>query len=143
MKRAFRTIYKLYILLKFLLNIKRKGSFFLSKSLIAVLGAGKGTWGHINRLIAEEEWSKVLLVSNEWGQQNFSAAKPVEWVLVNNRSGFEVLKNAILEKLPEDEICVSLVSGSGKEHIAMLVALKETKKPYKLVILTGQGTKYY
>ncbi|MDD5148025.1 MAG: hypothetical protein PHH08_01005 [Candidatus ainarchaeum sp.] len=115
----------------------------MSKSLVAVLGAGKGTWGHVNRLIAEEEWKSIVLISNEWGQQNFSAAKPAEWVLVNNRSGFEVLKNAILEKLPGDEICVSLVSGSGKEHMAVIAALKEAKKDYKLVILTGQGTKYY
>ncbi|MBN1940972.1 MAG: hypothetical protein JW772_02205 [Candidatus Diapherotrites archaeon] len=118
----------------------------MGKSLLAVLGAGKGTWGHINRLISEETWDSILLISNEWGQQNFKPAeeaKGIEWVLVNNRSGFEVIKNAIMEKLPSNEICVSLVSGSGKEHMAVLAALRESKKEYKLVILTGDGTKYY
>jgi len=117
----------------------------LGKTLIAILGIGRGTWGHVNRLISEEEWEKILLISNDWGQQNFSAVKPekCEWIMVNNRSGFEVIKEAIKEKLPENEICVSLISGSGKEHMALLAALKEAGKDYKLVILTGDGTKYY
>jgi G3E family GTPase len=115
----------------------------LVKSLIAVLGAGKGTWGHVNRLISEENFDKIVLISNEWGQQNFSASKPAEWVMVNNRSGFEVIKKSIMEKLPSGDLCVSLISGSGKEHMAVIAALKEAKRDYKLVILTGEGTKYY
>ena len=115
----------------------------MGKSLIAILGIGKGTWGHVNRLISEEEWEKILLISNDWGKENFSSAKDAEWIMVNNRSGFEVIKDAIKEKLPDNEICVSLISGSGKEHMALLAALKEAGKDYKLVILTGDGTKYY
>jgi len=115
----------------------------MAKSLLAVLGIGKGSWGHIARLIAEEEWGKILIVGNEWGKENFSPAKEVEWIIVNNRAGFEVIKGAIMESLPDGEICLSLISGSGKEHMALVAALKEAKKDFKLVVLTGDGTKYY
>lgn len=116
----------------------------MTRALLAVLGIGKGSWGHIARLIGEEEWDSILMIGNEWGKENFSPGKEVDWVIVNNRAGFKILKDAIKEKLPgDDEICVSLISGSGKEHTALLAALRESGKPFKLVILTGEGTQYF
>ncbi|MDP6671348.1 MAG: hypothetical protein QGI60_06080 [archaeon] len=115
----------------------------MARVLIAVLGIGKGSWGHVGRLVSEEEWDRVLIIGNEWGQENFTPSKEVEWILVNNRAGFEVIKNAIVEKLPDAEFSVSLISGSGKEHMALLAALKDAKKDFKIVVLTGAGTKYY
>ncbi len=115
----------------------------MEQSLIAVLGIGKGSWGHINRLVGNEPWKRVLLVSNEWGKANFKPAKPVEWLIVNNRARFDVLKDEFKSKLPDGDLCVSLASGSGKEHTAILVALKEAGREYKLVILTAKGIQYY
>jgi hypothetical protein len=115
----------------------------MGRVLIAVLGVGRGSWGHVARLISEEEWDRILLIGNEWGKENFSPPKEVDWVIVNNRAGFEVIKNTIKEKLPDEEIFVSIISGSGKEHMALIAALKEENKSYKIVVLTGEGTKYY
>lgn len=115
----------------------------MSRALIGVLGIGKGSWGHVARLISEEQWDSILIIGNEWGKENFSPAKEVDWIIVNNRAGFDVIKNAIKEKLPDDEIFVSLISGSGKEHMALIAALNEAGKEFKLVVLTGEGTKYY
>lgn len=111
--------------------------------MIAILGIGKGTWGHVARLISESTWDKIMLVSNEWGQQNFTPAKEVEWIFVNNRAGFEDLKEGIKEKLPDGELAISLISGSGKEHLALLAALKEKNSNYQFVVLTGDGVKYF
>jgi len=115
----------------------------MGKILLAVLGIGKGTWGHVARLISEEEWDSILLISNEWGKENFSPSKECDWILVNNRAGFEIIKDEIKSKLPEAELVVSLISGSGKEHMAVLAALKEKGSNFQTVILTGEGTKYY
>jgi len=115
----------------------------MAKNFVATLGKGKGTWGHVARLIQEEEWNSILLVSNEFCQENFNPSKEVGWVLVNSRTGFATLKDTIKEKLPDGEISVSLVSGIGKEHMALLAALKEAGKEFKIVTLTGEGTKYY
>lgn len=115
----------------------------MGKTLLAVLGIGKGTWGHVARLISEETWDKILLISNEWGKENFSPAKECDWIMVNNRAGFEIIKDEIKNRLPEKELVVSLISGSGKEHMAVLAAIKEKKSDFQIVILTGEGTKYY
>ena len=115
----------------------------MTKNLIAVLGAGKGTWGHLARLIDSESFGTILLVSNDFGKENFKPPKPVEWLLLNSRSGFEVLKNAIKEKLPAGDLAVSIISGTGKEHMALLTALKDAKVKFEYVVLTGDGTKYY
>ena len=115
----------------------------MAMNFVATLGVGKGTWGHVARLIQEEDFARVVLVSSEFGRENFAPPKEVDWILINSRSGFEVIKDTIKEKLPEGELVVSFISGSGKEHMALLSALKEADKPFKLVILTGDGTKYY
>jgi len=112
-------------------------------SFVAVLGKGRGTWGHIARLIQEESFDSILLISNDFGKEHFAPSKQCDWVLINARTGFEVLKNTIKEKLPNGEIIVSLISGTGKEHTALMAAIKEKGNAYKLVILTGEGTKYY
>ncbi len=115
----------------------------MGKAFIAVLGIGKGSWGHVARIISEEQWDKVLLISNDWAKQNFAPQTNAEWIIVNNRAPFDVLKDSIKEKLPDGDINVSLISGSGKEHMAVITALKEAKKQYKIVILTGGSAKYY
>ena len=122
---------------------EKKEAEDMAKILISILGIGKGTWGHVARLIQEEEWGTVFLVANEWGQENFKPGKEVEWIIANNRAGFEIFKDAIKEKLVEGEICVNIASGSGKEHMALLAALREKGMDYKIVTLTGDGVKYY
>ena len=115
----------------------------MAKVLLAVLGMGKGTWGHVARLISEEEWESITLISNDWVKQNFTPAKECNWILINNRAGFEIIKEEIKKGIPEGELAVSLVSGSGKEHVALLAALRELNKKFELVVITGEGVKYY
>ncbi len=115
----------------------------MAKIFLAILGIGKGSWGHVARIIAEQEWDKIVLISNEWGKENFAPSKETDWILVNNRLGFEILKDELKKNLPEGDLHISLISGSGKEHSALLAALREKKQDYKLVILTGEGMKSY
>ena len=115
----------------------------MGKTLLSVLGVGKGSWGHVARIIAENEWEQVLIVSNDWAKENFKPSKEVSWIIVNNRAPFDVLKDAIKEKLPKNEIILSIISGGGKEHMAIIAALKEAKKDFQIAVLTGGGTKFY
>ncbi|MEK6941680.1 MAG: hypothetical protein AABW85_02385 [archaeon] len=115
----------------------------MGKLFLATLGVGKGTWGHVSRIISEQEFDKIFLISTEWVKENFNPQKEVEWILINNRAGFDVIKDEIKSKIPQGELVVSIISGSGKEHTALLGALKEAKRDYSLIILTGGGTKFY
>ncbi|MCX8158290.1 MAG: hypothetical protein N3D73_01335 [Candidatus Diapherotrites archaeon] len=115
----------------------------MKKSLIATLGIGRKTWGHVKRLIAEQDWDKIIIISNEWGKQHFAPDKECEWIMVNDRSGFDSIKSEIKNKLPEGKIAISLISGSGKEHMALIAALKEEGRDIELVTITKEGIKYY
>ncbi len=115
----------------------------MGKTFVAVLGIGKGTWGHVARLISENEWDKILLISNEWGKENFAPAKESDWIMTNPRAGFEIIKETIKESLPKTDLSVSLISGSGKEHMALIAAHKELNAQYQFVILTGDGVKFF
>lgn len=115
----------------------------MDKVFIASLGVGKGTWGHVARIISDQEFDKRLLIATEWVKENFVPPKECEWILINNRAGFDVIKDEIKSKLPKGEFLVSLVSGSGKEHMALIAAFREIGVDYKLVTLTGDGVKYY
>lgn len=115
----------------------------MGKSLVATLGVGKGTWGHVARLVGDEKFDKIVLIATEWVKENFKLTQDCEWILINNRAGFEVIKEEIKSKLPKGELAVSIVSGSGKEHTALIAAIKEAKQPHQFVLLTGDGVKYY
>ncbi len=64
----------------------------MEKVFVATLGKGRGTWGHVARIIQEGDWSSVLLISNEFGKENFAPAKECNWVMINTRSGFDSIK---------------------------------------------------
>ncbi len=113
------------------------------KVFIAILGVGKGTWGHVARILSEQQYDQIVLIATEWVKENFNPQKESEWILINNRAGFEVIKDEIKSKLPEGDLSVSIVSGSGKEHMALISAIRESNRDYKFVTLTGDGVKYY
>ena len=41
-------------------------------TLIACLSTGKGTWGHVNHLIDNNNYDKVILITNDFGKENFN-----------------------------------------------------------------------
>ena len=45
--------------------------------LICSLSRGKGSWGHVTRLINDHNWDSISLITNNWCKQNFAPAKEV------------------------------------------------------------------
>ena len=123
------------------------GIFFKSKmtELIACLSTGKGTWGHVARLIEEGKWDKVLLITNDFGAEKFNKPENAEFIVVQSRQGMEELveeiKKQLEGKISGTEVAVNLVSGSGKEHMAILSAIMKLGKGFRLFALTKDGVK--
>ncbi|MEM4662769.1 MAG: hypothetical protein QXM75_01980 [Candidatus Diapherotrites archaeon] len=115
----------------------------MGKSLVATLGLGKGTWGHVARIIQENEWEKIVLIGTDFAKNNFKPTKQCNWIIVNPRSGFNTLKEQIKEGLPDGNISICLISGTGREHSALLSALRESGRDFAIVILTREGIKEY
>ena len=110
--------------------------------LLAFLSTGKGTWGHVSRIIDGETWEKVILLTNEYGKENFNAKDNVELISLDFNKGMTEIRDEIseiLRKKINSEIAVNFASGSGKEHMALLGALMKSGIGFRLVALTKQG----
>lgn len=113
--------------------------------LIACLSSGKGTWEHITRLINSREWEKVYLITDEFGLKNFNNANRAEMIMIDTNMLLMDLTNDIVAKLKlkiiKTEVALNLISGSGKEHMAILSALLKIGVGIRLVAMTPQGVK--
>ena len=111
-------------------------------SLIACLSTGKGTWGHVSRIMEDEKWDKVFLITNEFGKENFQNTKNTELIIIDSNKGLKELQKDIVDQLKdkiEGEVALNIVSGTGKEHMALLSALLKLGLGIRLIALTKDG----
>ncbi|MEK6922476.1 MAG: hypothetical protein AABX08_01595 [Nanoarchaeota archaeon] len=112
-------------------------------TLIANLSTGKGTWGHVARLIEGDEWDKIILITNDYGKENFNKNEKTELMSVKVEAGLKELRdeiyNILKERVKDTEVGVNVISGSGKEHMALISALLKLGVGIRLVALTKEG----
>ena len=112
--------------------------------LVAVLSTGKGTWGHVSRLIADGDFENIFLITNDFGRENYSGEKDATMCVVNSRAPMDELIAEIKEQLKgklSQDVALNLISGSGKEHMALLSALISMEVQFRMVALTTDGIK--
>jgi len=113
--------------------------------LIACLSSGEKSWAHVSRLIKEQEWKKIFLITNDFGRQNFKTEKNAEFIVVDfQKPVFELIediKSGLKGKLTDLEVALNIVSGSGKEHMAILSALLKLGVGVRLMAVTKDGVK--
>lgn len=111
--------------------------------LVACLSTGKGTWGHVSRMIQEQEWEQIFLITNEFGKENFTAEKPAEFIIVDSNKGIKDLRDdietSLKGKIKGLEVGVNMISGSGKEHMALIGALLKLGVGIRPIALTKDG----
>ena len=113
--------------------------------LVACLGTGKGTWGHVSRLINDGNWEKIILITNSFGKENFANGKNAELIAIDDRKGLEELrddiKSSLNGKLTGTEVAINIVSGTGKEHMALMSAILKLGFGIRFMALTKDGIK--
>ena len=111
--------------------------------LVACLSTGKGTWGHVNRLIQDGDFDQIILLTNEYGKENFTKNDKTELISLNFSQGLKELrdeiKNILKEKIKEPEVAVNIISGTGKEHTALISALLKLGIGMRFIALTRDG----
>ena len=112
-------------------------------TLVACLSTGKGTWGHVNRLIEDDSWDKIILITNDYGKENFSKNDKTELIPINFDLGLNDLRDEIhsilKSKIQDTEVALNFISGAGKEHMALVSALLKLGIGIRLVALTKNG----
>ena len=111
--------------------------------LVACLSSGEKSWVHIARLIKEQDWNKIFLITNDFGRKNFKAEKNAEFIVVDfQKPVFELIEDirkGLKGKITDLEVALNLVSGSGKEHMAILSALLKLGVGIRLMAVTKDG----
>lgn len=110
--------------------------------LIALLSSGEGTWGQVAGLVKRGEWEKVVLLGDSFAQK-FTSDQKTEFIEVNTSLPLRELKEEIAKKLKGKfsgmEVALSIASGTGKEHMALISALINLPVGIKFVALTKDG----
>jgi hypothetical protein len=97
--------------------------------LIVMISTGKGTWKEVTDVINQEKWDKVYIVTSKFGAEKFtSISKNQEkaYVLIDPDQEVKEIKERIILQLKDQlktEVAVNFISGSGKEHMALMGAL--------------------
>jgi len=108
--------------------------------LIACLSSGTGTQEYVKKLIEAEDWSKIFLVTDIKG---FQCKKSVEFVIIDKKLKTKEIVKQIHEqikgKVSFGDIAVNIISGSGKEHMAVLAACLKLGLGMRFVAMTSEG----
>lgn len=110
--------------------------------LVALISNDKQTWGQISGLIKHGEWDKITIIGGEFSKQ-FTAEKNFELIRVDLGNKIRDLTDEISKKLKgkinDTEVALSIASGDGKEHMALISALINLPVGIRFVALTREG----
>lgn len=111
-------------------------------TLIACLSTGKGTWSEVIRIMNSPQWSKIFLITNEFGKENFKIPNSqVELVLIDSfleiSEMVEQIKTQLKGKITDFEVGLNIISGTGKEHMAVLEAVLELGLNFRLITINN------
>jgi len=113
--------------------------------LVALLSSGKGTWGQVSGLMKQGEWDKIILIGGDFAK-NFISDKKFEYIQVDLNKKLAELKKEIHErlkgKIDGTEVALTIASGSGKEHMALISALLSLPTGIRFTALTKDGIIY-
>ena len=113
--------------------------------LVAFIGSDKESWGQVTGLINRGEWEKIILIKSKDGR-DYSPPKEVETILLDTSISLIELKEQLVAKLKKKfsgfDANVSIASGNGKEHMALISALLSVPVGIRLVVFTKKGIEF-
>jgi len=113
--------------------------------LVACFSSGEKSQSHVSKLVEAMDWSKIYIITNEKEKTQFKSTKNFEFVIVNFQKPVnELIEDLIIKlrgKFSGLEVALNLVSGNGKEHMAILSALLRLGVGIRLMALTKEGVK--
>jgi hypothetical protein len=109
--------------------------------LVAFIGSGKGTWGQVAGVINQGDWENIFIIGDDFAKK-FTTNKDFEFVEITSGLILEI-KEQVLKKLKGKingtEVALSIASGEGKEHMAVISALLSLPVGIRFVALTKDG----
>jgi hypothetical protein len=111
--------------------------------LVALLSTGKGTWAQVSGLIKQGEWDNIIVIGSDFAKQFSISDKKFDFIQVDLNKRLIDLKDEIREKLngkiDGTEVALTIASGDGKEHMALISALLSLPVGIRFSALTKNG----
>lgn len=109
---------------------------------IALLSSGQGTWAQVSGLIKYGEWEKIIVLGDEFAKE-FTSEKEFEFIKIDLSKKLKDLKEEFMQKLKGKiegtEVALSIASGDGKEHMALISGLLNLPVGIRFAALTKEG----
>ncbi len=113
--------------------------------LVLCVSDDERAWPHLYRLILEGEWSAIYAIGPASSRRKFHPQKSITFITADFAAPVgeivESLKKQLAAAFTDFEIALNLVSGSGKEHMAILAALLKAGVGIRLVAVTHEGVR--
>ena len=110
--------------------------------LIALLSKDEETWKQVSGLMNHGEWEKVIILGED-SARKFSHKNKFEFVSIDLTKKIQDLKEEFSKKLKGKisgmETALSIASGDGKEHMALISALINLPVGIRFAVLTKDG----
>ncbi len=111
--------------------------------LIALLSSNKETWSQVSGLIKKGEWENTIVLGNADAKTFSIEGKNFEFIQVDLTKKLRDLKTEFQEKLKGKingtEVALTIASGNGKEHMALISALLSIPTGIRFTALTKDG----
>ncbi len=112
---------------------------------VAFIGEDKENWGQITALLNRLEYDKAIIVKSS--EEEFTVNEKCRVIQIDSKKPLLELKENLQGKLKpllsgDFEVSLSLASGNGKEHMAVLSALLNVPVGIRLVVYTKDGIQY-
>jgi hypothetical protein len=116
-------------------------------TLVALLSTGKGSWGQVAGLIKKGEWERVVLLGPPFAKEFNIPGETFDFIEFDPNKTLVQLKKEILTKIKPKldnldfgaEAALSIASGNGKEHMALISALLSVPMGVRFTALTKDG----
>jgi len=109
--------------------------------LVILLSEKEENLPQLNGLVQSGEWDKIIILSSN--NKTIPTSKSNETIQINTNQPLLQLREEITSKLKGKikglEVSISIASGTGKEHMALISALMNLPVGVKFVVYTSKG----
>ena len=109
--------------------------------LVALLSKGEGTWAQVSGIIKQGEWENIILIGSEFASR-FQVEKEHTFIEIKSSRLVELkeeMQKKLAGKIKGTEVALSIASGDGKEHMALISALLSLPVGVRFTALTKEG----
>ncbi|MBI2564884.1 hypothetical protein HYV79_02740 [Candidatus Woesearchaeota archaeon] len=111
-------------------------------SLVVCMSSGKGTWSNIYSLIKFQDWENIFIITQTFFKDKIKLEKPHNLIVIDETETIQSIIAQLTENFKDKlvgDVAVNMISGTGKEHTALLISLFKIGVGIRFIEATEQG----